>query len=133
MIYIEDNFLSLDDFEDINNSINSCKFNPVDVGDSFFYVQESNEKINNYVINKLEKFEGRRLTNILSFFRVATDKLDTSWRIHSDLIVNGQKPDRALVLYLLKKELTLMELLFGIMFITEKNFLIIALMKSMII
>lgn len=106
MIYIEDDFLSLNDFEDVNNGINSCEFNPVDVGDSFFYVQESNKKINNYVINKLEKFEGKRSRNILSFFRIATDKLDTSWRIHSDLIVNGEKPDRALVLYLSPKKRT---------------------------
>ena len=106
MIYVEDNFLGLDNFNNVNSNINNCEFTPVDVGDSFFHVQNSTEKLNNYVIKKLEKIEGRKLTNIMSFFRVATDKLDTSWRIHSDLIVNGEKPDRALVLYLSPKKRT---------------------------
>jgi hypothetical protein len=106
MIYVEDNFLDLDNFNDVNSNINNCKFTPVDVGDSFFHVQNSTKKLNNYVIKKLEKIEGKKLTNIMSFFRVATDKLDTSWRIHSDLIVNGEKPDRALVFYLSPKKRT---------------------------
>ena len=49
-------------------------------------------------------YEVREIENILSFFRVSTNELDTSWRIHSDLNINGQKPDRALVLYLSPRE-----------------------------
>jgi len=48
--------------------------------------------------------EGKEIKNILSFFRIATDKLDVSWRIHSDLNIKGEKPDRALVLYLSPRE-----------------------------
>ena len=106
MIYHEDSFLTPEYFNKINDSINSQEFIPVDVGNAFFHVQPSNKTFDDYVIEKLEKIEGKKLSNITSFFRVATDKLDASWRIHSDLIVNGEKPDRALVFYLSPKKRT---------------------------
>ena len=57
-----------------------------------------------YILDRLTSYEVRDLENILSFFRVSTDELDTSWRIHSDLNIMGEKPDRALVLYLSPRE-----------------------------
>ena len=44
---------------------------------------------------------------ILSFFRIATDELDTDWRIHCDSIINEVLPDRALVLYMNNSELSI--------------------------
>jgi len=106
MIYAKDNFLGEEFFEIVNKHIDSNEFIKTDVGNAFFYVQESDQDFNDYIISRLEKIEKCELVNILSFFRVATDKLDTSWRIHSDLNVNGERPDRALVLYLSPKERT---------------------------
>jgi len=106
MIYIKDDFLDKDFFDVVNDHVNSNEFLETDVGNAFFYTQESNDDFNEYMLSKLEKIEQRKLTNVLAFFRVATDKLDTSWRIHSDLNVNGERPDRAIVLYLSPKERT---------------------------
>ena len=106
MIYIKDNFLDEDFFNSINEHLDSNEFAKTDVGDTYFYTQESIEDLNEYLILKLQRIEQRKLSNILAFFRVSTDKLDTSWRIHSDLNVNGEKPDRALVLYLSPKKRT---------------------------
>ena len=71
--------------------------------------------------------EGKPLENILSFFRVSTDELDNTWRIHSDLNIDGQKPDRAAVLIYVssRKRRTCMELHFGNMKYMEKVYLLI--------
>jgi len=100
MIYIKDNFLDKTFLEIINNHLNENEYKETNVGDTNFYTQPSNEDFNEYIILKLEELEQRKLVNILSFFRVSTDVLDADWRIHSDLNVNGENPDRALVLYL---------------------------------
>jgi hypothetical protein len=60
---------------------------------------------NNWIINKISNIENKKIDCILSFFRVATDKVDNTWRIHNDSIINNQQPDRALVLYLSDTEL----------------------------
>ena len=106
MIYIKDNFLDKDFFDIIKNHLNENEFKKIDVGDTFFYIQESDDSFDEYMRLRLEEIENRKLKRVFSFFRVATDKLDTEWRIHSDLNVNGERPDRALVLYLSPTERT---------------------------
>lgn len=100
MIHIIDDFVEKDLFKIANNYLNQGKFQKHVVGEKNFYIQNSNEAFDGYVLNKLGSIEGRPLENILSFFRVSTDELDTSWRIHSDLNIKGQRPDRAAVLYM---------------------------------
>tara|TARA_R110000772_G_scaffold36453_5_gene87168 strand:- start:943 stop:1512 length:570 start_codon:yes stop_codon:yes gene_type:complete len=104
MIYLIDNFLDKEFLEITQNYLNE-PFQKVISGGKDFYVLDSNEDFNNYILSLLEQKEGVELENILSFFRVATDELDTKWRIHSDLNIKGQRPDRAIVLYLSPKEL----------------------------
>jgi hypothetical protein len=106
MIYVKDDFLDKTFFDIINSHLNSNEFKKIDVGDTFFYIQESEKSFNDYMRLRLEELERCKLKNVLAFFRQSTDVLDADWRIHSDLNVNGERPDRALVLYLSPKERT---------------------------
>jgi len=106
MIHIKDNFLSDAFYQFINSNLELDRFSKTDVGDTDFYTKESSIYFDQYVLFRLQELEKRKLENILSFFRVATDELDTTWRIHSDLNVNGVRPDRALVLYLSDSKLS---------------------------
>jgi hypothetical protein len=100
MINIIDNFLDKDVYESTYNKLNSNDFNEIKAGDKSFWVQFSYPNFDEMVLDKISKSEGIKRNNIFSFFRVATDKVDTDWRIHSDAIINGERPERALVLYI---------------------------------
>tara|TARA_R110000737_G_scaffold59300_1_gene85875 strand:+ start:73 stop:654 length:582 start_codon:yes stop_codon:yes gene_type:complete len=104
MIYIIDDFVQKNIFEIANKHLDENEFKKIKAGDKDFHIQQSNKEFDKYIIQKLSIIEGKEIKNILSFFRIATDKLDISWRIHSDLNINGEKPDRALVLYLSPRE-----------------------------
>ena len=105
MIYFVDDFLEHDLFEGITNNLNNDEYREYKTPGKSFWVQESSEEFNNYVLQKLEKIEGNKLENILGFFRISNDVVDTNWRIHSDLIIMGEQPDRALVLYISPRKL----------------------------
>ena len=100
MIYTVDNFIEKDLFKIATDYLDKGKFIKHTVGEKNFYIQESPDSFNEYVLRKLSQIEGKPLENILSFFRVSTDELDNTWRIHSDLNIKGEKPDRAAVLYM---------------------------------
>ena len=104
MIYIVDDFVQKNLFEIANKHLDSNEFKKMKVSNKDFYIQQSNEEFDKYITQKISIIEGKKIKNILSFFRIATDKLDVSWRIHSDLNIKGEKPDRALVLYLSPRE-----------------------------
>ena len=105
MIYTVDDFIEKDLFNIALDYLKKGKFLTKTVGEKNFYVQPSIEGFDNYVLQKLAYLEGKELENILSFFRVSTDELDNSWRIHSDLNIKGDRPDRAAVLYMSPREL----------------------------
>jgi len=100
MINIIDNFLSEELYNSVYNTLINNEFTEVQAGDKSFWIQSAMADFDELVINKISSIEGVERKNIFSFFRVATDKVDTDWRIHSDAIINGQRPNRALVLYL---------------------------------
>jgi hypothetical protein len=100
MIYFIDDFLSSEWYNSTKEQLSSNEFEEVIAGDKPFYVQMPSEGFNEIVKSKISKLEGRPVRNILSFFRIATDVLDTDWRIHSDQKINGEQPDRAVVLFL---------------------------------
>ena len=104
MIYIVDDFVQKNLFEIANKHLDSNEFKEMKVSNKDFYIQQSNKEFDKYITQKISIIEGKEIKNILSFFRIATDKLDVSWRIHSDLNIKGEKPDRALVLYLSPRE-----------------------------
>ena len=105
MIYTKDNFIDKDLFNIACNYLKKGEFIKHKAGEKNFYIQESIKAFDDYVLAKLGVIEGRPLENILSFFRVSTNELDNSWRIHSDLNINDQRPDRAAVLYMSPREL----------------------------
>ena len=100
MIYFADDFLSKQWYETTTEELSSNEFEEVVVGDRSFYVQTPSVAFNEIVSSKISLLEGSPIRNILSFFRVATDVLDTDWDIHSDLKINGEQPDRAIVLFM---------------------------------
>ncbi len=105
MIYTKDNFIDKDLFNIACNYLKKGEFIKHEAGEKNFYIQESIKAFDDYVLAKLGIIEGKPLENILSFFRVSTHELDNTWRIHSDLNINGQRPDRAAVLYMSPREL----------------------------
>jgi len=98
MINIVDNFLDDLTYISTYNKLLENDFEEVVVGDKSFWVQFSTPEFDKTVLDKVSSIEGVERSSILSFFRVATDDLDTDWRIHADSIINGERPTRALVL-----------------------------------
>ena len=70
------------------------------VGDKSFYVNMPSKEFDKNIITALQAIHRSNIDKVLSFIRVATDELDTDWRIHSDRNIMGQRPDRAAVLYM---------------------------------
>ena len=89
MIYFTDDFLSSEWYEATKENLASNDFEEVVVGGKPFYVQMPSDGFNEIVKSKISRLEGRPVRNILSFFRIATDTLDTDWRIHSDQKIKG--------------------------------------------
>jgi len=100
MIYFKDDFLDNGDYNKLSLELSDSDFEEMVVGGKSFYVVSSNSFIDHVILSKLERIEGRKLTNILSFFRMSSENLDTDWRIHSDQKINGEQPDRAVVLFM---------------------------------
>mgnify|MGYP001158761356 FL=1 len=98
MIYIKDNFLP----KNIMNLYDKDKssFQKVDTPGKSFWVKETSEVFVDFISYKIAEIEKTSIENILCFFRQAKENQDNDWRIHNDSIIEGQKPDRALVLYL---------------------------------
>ena len=102
MIYVKDNFLPKNLYNELVNFTD--KFKEVKYPDKSFWIKELPDEFNNFIVSQLEKFEGKKIYNILSFAREAKKNQDNEWRIHNDTIINGQQPDRALVLYVKTNE-----------------------------
>ena len=103
MIYFIDEFLPPQVYDISSKELTLDSFEKMTVGDKDFHVKFASKAFQNNVIARIEQREGRKIKNILSFFRVSTDEIDTDWRIHSDLKINGQQPDRAVVLFMSPK------------------------------
>ena len=84
--------------EPLNNYL--VNFKEFDAGDKKFWIMNSTQDFDSWMVNKISQIENKKINNILSFFRIATDELDTDWRIHCDSIINNQQPTRAIVLYM---------------------------------
>jgi hypothetical protein len=102
MIYIEDDFLDAD----IINSLNNDKeeFQEVKTPGKSFWVKMPSDKFTELVCSKISKIENAVIEPILGFFREAKEGQDNDWRIHNDSIIEGQQPDRAIVLFISKEQ-----------------------------
>lgn len=102
MIYIKDNFLPNNLYKDL---LNYCdEFKEVKTPSKSFWIKNLPKEFINYITLELEKIEGKKITNILCFLREAKKQQDNDWRIHNDTIIEGQQPDRAIVLFLKANE-----------------------------
>lgn len=120
MIYFIDDFFDRESYDELSSQLKGTNFEEQVVGDKSFFVKPSSASIDNVVCSKIEMLEGRPIRNILSFFRVSTDRLDTDWRIHSDQKINGEQPERALVLFMSPSEST--AVMNGTAFWEHKNY-----------
>lgn len=100
MINIKDNFLDDDTYDIVCYMLAKNKFQQVELGDKKFWVQYSDLEFDNIVLRNLSAIDGVPRESLLAFFRVATEEVDTDWRIHADAKVGDIRPTRALVLYL---------------------------------
>ena len=105
MVYLVDNFIDQHLFKALQDKLNKSDYIEHKTPGKSFWVQPATDQVVKYIINKLEEKENQKLENILAFFRISNKQVDTDWRIHSDLIIDGQKPDRALVLYISPKKI----------------------------
>lgn len=102
MIYVQDNFLPEVLYK---NLLNYCdQFEEVETPGKSFWIKKIPNELTDYIVNRLEKIEGRKIKSIISFAREAALGQDDDWRIHNDTIIQGQQPDRALVLFLKSNE-----------------------------
>jgi len=98
MIYIKDNFLEPDLLETILKD--KREYLEVETPGKSFWVKEPSNIFVDYMVAKISYIEHVEAENILCFFRQGKLDKDNEWRVHNDSIIEGQKPERALVLFL---------------------------------
>lgn len=99
MIKVQDNWLPEQIYSFEKGKLLASDFERVVVGEKDFHVVRPDEGFLHFVAGKLSDEYGADIEMILSFYRLATNEIDTDWRIHSDLNINGQRPSHAGVLY----------------------------------
>lgn len=67
MIYFIDDFLDNNLFKNTVKDLNSNNYTEHKTPGKSFWVQESSDDFNDYVLQKLEEVEGNKLENILGF------------------------------------------------------------------
>jgi hypothetical protein len=97
MIYIKDDFLNPELIDLLDND--TADFTEVEMPGRSFWVKIPSKEFLDLVISKVEELENINIECILGFFREAKLNQDDDWNIHNDSIVEGQQPDRALVLF----------------------------------
>ena len=119
MIYFIDDFLPNYILDETIKDLSLQDYEEYKTPGKSFYIQKASHPFINHVCGLLSGVESNAINPILSFFRVSNDMLDTNWRIHSDLNIDGQQPDRALVLYISPREI---EKLHGTALWRHKNY-----------
>jgi hypothetical protein len=101
-IYIIDDFFSKELLDRILN--NEKEYQEVKTPGKSFWVKKAHKDFLDWICNKVSDIEGTLISPILGFFREAKEGQDNDWRIHNDFIIEGERPDRALVVYLSEDE-----------------------------
>jgi len=104
MIYFIDDFLPSYILDETIKDLSAQEYQELKAGNESFHYLMAKPNFIKYTIDSLEKLEGNKITSILNWFRLSNDKIQDNWKIHSDGIIQGQKPDRALVLYISPKK-----------------------------
>jgi hypothetical protein len=100
MVYFIDDFLPSYILDETIKDLSTQDYEEVKTPNKSFYVQYPSKSFMDYVVSSLSALEGNIVDPILGFYRMSNDTLDTDWRIHSDSKIEGQQPDRALVIYI---------------------------------
>ena len=100
MIYLIDDFLPNYILDETIKDLSTQDYEEVKYPDKSFYVQYPSKSFMNYMVDRVSALEGNIVKPVLGFYRMSNDVLDTDWRIHSDSKIEGQQPDRALVIYI---------------------------------
>ena len=100
MVYFIDDFLPSYILDETIKDLSTQDYEEIKTPGKSFYIQNASHSFMNHVCGSLSAFESNIVEPIIGFFRVSNDIVDTNWRIHSDLNIQGEKPDRALVLYI---------------------------------
>jgi len=99
MITIKDNFLDFDNYQKVlNYCTDEAEFNSYKVGDKLFHCTLDNTAWLSHLI--LSHLGAEKYRHVFSYFRIATSRLDTDWRIHCDSEIMGEQPTHACVLYI---------------------------------
>lgn len=101
-IYIIDDFFSEELLDRILN--NEEEYQEVKTPGKSFWVKKAHKDFLDWICTKVSDVEGTLISPILGFFREAKEGQDNDWRIHNDFIIEGERPDRALVVYLSEDE-----------------------------
>tara|TARA_R110001592_G_scaffold181931_1_gene424922 strand:- start:408 stop:989 length:582 start_codon:yes stop_codon:yes gene_type:complete len=104
MIYFIDDFLPSYILDETIKDLSAQDYQELKTDNESFHYLMAKPSFIKYTIASLEKLEGNKITSILNWFRLSNDKIQDNWKIHSDGIIQGQKPDRALVLYISPKK-----------------------------
>ena len=104
MIYFIDDFLPSYILDETIKDLSAQNYQELKTDNESFHYLMAKPGFIKYTIDSLEKLEGNKITSILNWFRLSNDKIQDNWKIHSDGIIQGQKPDRALVLYISPKK-----------------------------
>jgi len=105
-IIIIDDVLSKEDFQDLQNYCSEeNRFQSVAKGDYIYYVAYVPDSLNSKLTAVLQEIHRKKVNISISFIRLATSKLDTDLRIHSD---NGNvggnfKPTHGAIFYITHK------------------------------
>jgi hypothetical protein len=100
MINVLDDFLSEELHESVYNKLKSNEFEVVETPGKNFWVQYSNDEFDKIIIDKLSEIHSNSIQNVLGFFRMSNQEADTDWRIHTDSIINNDRPTHTLVIYI---------------------------------
>ena len=98
MIYIQDKFLKPMIFKALLDYADN--FEEIKTLGKSFWIKELPEFFPDLLARGLANIEGKDVNIIKAFIRKAEGNQDDEWRIHNDTIIEGQKPERAAVLYL---------------------------------
>jgi len=98
MIYIQDQFLDEELFKYLTDYLTD--FKEYNTPNKKFYVMMPPDGLVKHIEDKISEIEGVEVKNILAFFRQSKGDKDNEWGIHNDSIIEGQQPDRAIVLYM---------------------------------
>jgi len=101
VITIEDNvFGEKFHSEVLNYCKNDANYKNYKVGDKNFYCDVNNVGIVEEPIVRHLESSNKKIKPIFSYYRIATNKLDTDWRIHCDINIFKEKPTNACVYYI---------------------------------